>query len=191
MGRAAQIGWALFVMCCPALSAEYPAAVTLQDFPDADTNGYYVLAGTQGQFPGTQWVFQRFAHETSSNRWVTIRVDETVTPPKWSLQVYDIYPEAWSTGRKYRTLFEVQAETAPEVWTQFIDVKNGNVSVSGSGISHFQPVVSDPYADAFPDWNSAVIYVPLGFTFGLGAWFTALAFGVPIGWIRMLGDASS
>jgi len=53
------------------------------------------------------------------------------------------------------------------------------------------PPPPDPYEENFPDWSSARIKIPLGFTFGLAVWAMVLAATVPMKWVRDLTSAAS
>lgn len=56
------------------------------------------------------------------------------------------------------------------------------------GIAAYFP---DPYQEGFPDWSSAGVKIPLGFGFGLAAWASFLALGVPIRWVKELTNAAT
>jgi hypothetical protein len=49
----------------------------------------------------------------------------------------------------------------------------------------------DPYEEAFPDWESAAVKIPLGFTFAMAFWAGAVALTISLKWVRDLASAAS
>jgi hypothetical protein len=49
----------------------------------------------------------------------------------------------------------------------------------------------DPYSEAFPDWESASVKIPLGFALGMAFWAAAVALTIPMKWIKELASAAS
>jgi len=74
-----------------------------------------------------------------------------------------------------------------ESWEVFL--QDVGEQVEGSWPTTPPPV--DPYEEAFPDWASAAVKIPLGFAFGLAFWAVCLAFGVPLKWAKEISSAAS
>jgi hypothetical protein len=52
-------------------------------------------------------------------------------------------------------------------------------------------ISQDPYDQAFPDWESAAVKIPLGFTFAMSFWAAAVALSIGMKWVRDLASAAS
>lgn len=50
---------------------------------------------------------------------------------------------------------------------------------------------TDEYEEAFPDWESAAVKIPLGFAFGMAFWAAVLSMHIPMKWVRQLTEAAS
>jgi hypothetical protein len=50
---------------------------------------------------------------------------------------------------------------------------------------------TDEFREAFPDWESAAVKIPLGFGLGMAFWAAAVALSLPIKWAKDLASAAS
>lgn len=66
-----------------------------------------------------------------------------------------------------------------------------NWSVTGANGLSFGTVEPDPFEQAFPDWESAAVKIPLGFSFAMAFWGVAVAASVSMKWVRDLASAAS
>ena len=71
------------------------------------------------------------------------------------------------------------------------DAGNWSVYVDGVLWSSGVGIEPDPYDEAFPDWESASVKIPLGFGLGMAFWAAAVALTMPMKWIKELGSAAS
>ena len=49
----------------------------------------------------------------------------------------------------------------------------------------------DPYEQAFPDWESAAVKIPLGFGFAMAFWAVAVALSISMRWVRDLASVAT
>lgn len=78
-----------------------------------------------------------------------------------------------------------------ELWNDQYNVglptSNWSVLYQGGG---FGPGY-DPFDDNFPDWESAAVKIPLGFTFAMSFWAAAVGLSIGMKWVRDLASAAS
>ena len=72
-------------------------------------------------------------------------------------------------------------------WTVYFDglvYAAGNIAGTGGG-------GGDPYEENFPDWESAAVKIPLGFSLAMAFWAACVAASVSMKWVRDLASAAS
>lgn len=167
----------------------FPYAVTLQDFADSSLNGLYVNVGTTGETGAT--VFQRYSVSSNSPQFYAT-IAAYISGGNWYsyVSIHDSYPDvptAVSTSRlAISQIKPFSGSELPSPW-----LFSGGALGSGSAIATPEPPPVDPYVEAFPDWESAVTTIPLGFAFAMAFWASATAITIGMKWAKELASAAT
>lgn len=167
--------------------ASFPSDIVLQGFNVVtnvgDPNGYYVQTGTTGVDGST--LFSRYATEPDG--------------PKFSILVRWFANSQWQVAvRRGLTDANVSLKTVGGASNSFPGPSSW---VGGwTGYSGYDPGTTAAlvvpsgdyqYEVAFPDWESAAVKIPLGFTFAMSFWAAAVALSIGMKWVRDLASAAS
>ena len=154
-----------------------------------DWNGGYALVGSQFVDTWSGYVFTWAKYDgTNSTRWATvIRENHPQNSPNsysWYVRLYASEPASaslgFSTGWTYQGSVTGTNASFPNV-----------VPLTGGASAILTYLNANPYAGAFPDWESAGVKIPLGFGLGLAAWASFLALGIPMRWVKELTNAAT
>lgn len=163
----------------------FPTQITLQDFTNNAINGLYLQVGESQNSTTPGAVFQRFTTGTNTPAYW---VNAIVRTNDWTVvRVYSSYPtdiNNWLYASEYGRLANNAFKSSYTVWTA------GSTAISGAAILSWE-VPPNEYEQAFPDWDSAAVKIPLGFAFGLALWASVLAFHVPMQWVRSLSERAT
>jgi hypothetical protein len=164
-----------------------PEQIVLQGVTVSNVSydGLYTKVGENS--PGGTFLFQRYSTESD------------VTPPIVTWQSFD--PQQ-STNQNVGVRLHAQWPTTISSgtvlltsFTNFSAIKFGLGEVTpislGTGSALVTFYVSDEFRQAFPDWASAAVKIPLGFTFAMAFWAAAVALTISLKWVRDLASAAS
>lgn len=156
---------------CFADVSRLPQHVYLEGRPFApgttDPNGWYVIVTTENSGAAT---YRRWTTDPATSFFVQLNL--SAAENIWELRLYS----SPSVVASYTSWSSVSYPST--------------VNITGGGVMKMN-WTPDPYEEAFPDWDSAGAKIPLGFGFGLALWASALAFGIPMRWVRELTSAAS
>lgn len=182
----------------PCLAQVYvlqtPAALTLQDFTNSTFNGFYTQVGqVQTTLASVSLTYQRFSTDPSNGRWVAF-LRNTATG-QWNVSIYTNYPvQDHTVGRVTRSIdYVTSSNTVPPLSVSaFYNVPGSVSSTPTAGTAVFTWNAADAeMQQAFPDWASAGVKIPLGFTFAMSFWAAAVALSIGMKWVRDLASAAS
>ena len=157
----------------------FPQSLVLQDRATTsvgDPNGYYVQVTQQLNYTGS--VFQRFGQDPLT----AFRIGLLYSRPNAS------FPNGF---------WEIRLEQNGSIISQTIIVGAtipSPFSMSGGGtviLNQLPPDPNAPYEEAFPDWESAAVKIPLGFTLAMAFWAAAVGLSVSMKWVRDLASAAT
>lgn len=163
---------------------QWPHQVVVQGLPitqGSDPNGLYVNTGTLGQ-QGSGFIYTRYQ----------VGGTNAVTSWKLDLKYVSVSQVRWELylGGSYWFTVDSIADTWTSLPRTFSPVTRWDGFVATNGAVIFQaPPPVDPYEEAFPDWDSAGVKIPLGFAFGLAVWASLYAMAVPFKWVRDIANA--
>lgn len=163
-------------------STNWPTSVTLQGFAESDLNGYYSLVGELGN-DGTR-IFQRYSSGGSSPAW-WVTLSDVIANNTVVCGIHTDYPTTSTDTRVY--LSPVTGPNWPSSFGSFI----GGAPANAVAILSWEVVGSDPYEEAFPDWESAAEKIPLGFSLSMMFWGVAVASSIAMRWVKELSSAAS
>lgn len=156
----------------------HPVAVVVSGVSVAGYDGvYHWIGGTAVSQGATMAKYD----QTNGTRWVTLYEQNSTS---LFVQLHHGDPGVNHVANRVGFL---NVHTAPDVWPT--NTFGPFSSVGGSATLTMQP--PSEYEVAFPDWSSAAVKIPLGFTFGLVLWASVLAFHVPMQWVRSLSQNAS
>lgn len=163
-----------------AQRAGYPQSITLTGISVAGYNGtYYWIGGTSST---SSYIWAKY-DQTNGSRWASIL----------ELNSTAIFVQLHSSEPPTNNYVDTRV-----AWVQVATPVNGwptapfgafNNEYNGGGTLNFAP--PDPYEEAFPDWESAAVKIPLGFSFAMAFWGVAVAASVSMKWVRDLASAAS
>lgn len=167
-------------------TTNYPTRVTLQGFPVAEHNGLFMLVG--GTFNQDGYVFQRYETGLPAKFWVVFG-DQASGDQKYA-HFYTNYPTSVTTaGRVYwRDFF---GPAMPSALTGAYQQSNGQLISGATWIFSWAVGPVSDEEKAFPDWAKATVLIPLGFSFAMAFWASAVALSVAMKWVRDLASAAT
>jgi hypothetical protein len=175
----------------PSFGQSFPEVVVIENSPlrsGIDFNGTYIMvsAGTPDNTAGVVWM--RYGINPNSPPYITF-----AGPTDFgSVGGYRVrLHSAWPGSNRNEAVVGQSA-----LWTPTQRVTNWTgvgIALEGGGLALFYGTADDldPYYNEFPDWESAAVKIPLGFTFGMTFWAAAVALTISLKWVRDLASAAS
>jgi hypothetical protein len=161
-----------------------PSYVYLQDFDDPTVNGVYNVVGTvPGTGQGTS-VLHRYTGETSPVRYLSLQHGGGYNV---TARIHSAYPSTFGTSLLYQ--LTTSSLNYPASWTGTWTGYSGRTNEVATAVFGWGAV--DLYPLNFPDWASASVKIPLGFTFAMAFWAAAVALTISLKWVRDLASAAS
>lgn len=159
---------------------------------DFGFEGVYVITGqTTDAESSLGGVYQRYTRDGQPPYWLLVRsYPQTDSLRKTRMQIYvhSEYPENLNSASEVGTtiiLSDVIVGPTPSLITTLI----GDILIDW--FPPAPPNPNAPYQEAFPDWESASVKIPLGFALGMAFWAAAVALTIPMKWIKELASAAS
>lgn len=172
------------------LFGNFAQSITLQDFTNAAWNGYYVQVGEVATPTNVTRTFQRYTAGTNSVFYCTLQ-RQTANTNRWGIYVHGAYPSNYDSALVAYTPFVTGVNgIPPTVWTNFVTATGAN-ALTGTAVLDTSPPPVDPYEEAFPDWESAGVKIPLGFSFAMSFWAVCIVATIGIKWAKELASAAS
>lgn len=170
-----------------ARAQEYPPAVTMTGFPlvsGVNVNGYYVKTGTTGAFGATG---QYTLYDAEENALVLeIRAVLDGANVRWGAVV-----RTSSGANPILTRVSSDSPVLLNGWTVMSGWRLGS-TVTGALVNGSTVVDQDfPYSSEFPDWESAAVKIPLGFSLAMSFWAVCVAAAISMRWVRDLASAAT
>ena len=188
------VGVGIFMMLgvAPCSAQNWPNYVILQGFTNASINGYYVnVAGSTTNAPWG-YAYQRYAESTTApDFWITLYKDNTGSAR--NIAIYEQNPLTPVYNTPYLYSHGGSSASWPTQFSgQWRDANNALISptLAGAALLKFD-AVPDEYTQAFPDWSKAATLIPLGFTFAMAFWASAVALSITMKWVKDLASAAS
>lgn len=148
-----------------------------------ELNGTYILTGAEVD-SGTYW-YTQFSPGGSGNPLLELRF---VDDASFTARIF--------VNGAYRLRINILVGQIPLTYPyqlndQWRDNFGGLKAAPNSLTLLSSTPPPDPYEEAFPDWESAVTTIPLGFTFAMAFWGVAVAASMAMRWVKELASAAS
>lgn len=192
------VGLGIFMMLGAALcfgqvgSTNFPTKITLQGFSVAGVNGLYVvIAGPHASNSGGRFIAARYETSlTPPSYWLSLE-DDTTGSGETKLRVWNQYPTDPFNANTSQMFYKFFPGTSfPSSVSGFINAPGYTYTANSAAIFDWG-LPPDPYERAFPDWESAGVKIPLGFSFAMSFWAVCIVATIGIKWAKELASAAS
>lgn len=178
--------------CLGQYDGTIPHRVTVVSTNNSAYSGVYILTGTTNPAESSLGgVYQRYTTGGLEPYWLSWRnYPETDATRRYrvSFLISSEYPTTWSFNGGAELVYQLEL-TNVTVGTSPTSIPL--VNMGEAIVDWIEPTAANPYDDAFPDWQSAGVKIPLGFALGMTFWAAAVALTIPMKWVKELVSAAS